>query len=152
MDLRSYLDQSGIDYDWSSHTPAFTAQTLAEAEHVSGNRVIKPVIVETDGEFVMCAVPAPCRVDLDSLRQSMPAQQAEIASELQLERLFVDCELGAEPPIGKLYGMPTVMDESLMDQDRVTFQAGTHSDGVTMSLSDYVKLTQPRIIPIAKRS
>ena len=57
--------------------------------------------------------------------------------------LFGECELGAEPPIGCMFGMPTVMDESLFADDRVTFQAGTHTDAVTMSLADYRRAAMP---------
>ena len=145
MSLQSYLDELGVHYRVSRHDETYTAQDLAAAEHISGRQVIKPVIVQADGQFVMCALPASYRVDLDELREQLLADDVQLADESALRERFPDCELGAEPPIGRLYGMPTVMDESLFADDKVTFQAGTHCDAVTMSLADYRRVAMPEV-------
>ena len=145
MTLQSYLDEQGINYHLSHHATAYTAQDLAAIEHVSGRKVIKPVIVQADGQFVMCALPACYRVDLHELARQLQVQVIKLAEESKLRELFPDCELGAEPPIGRLYGMPTFMDESLVADDRVMFQAGTHRDAVTMTLAEYRRLAQPEM-------
>ena len=145
MSVQDYLDQLGINYRLSRHDITYTAQDLAAAEHIPGRKVIKPVIIKADGEFVMCALPASHRVDLDTLRQQLQCNDLQLGDENELNELFPHCELGAEPPIGKLFGMPTVMDESLFADDRVTFQAGTHRDAVTMTLADYRKVASPEV-------
>jgi len=141
MNLQSYLDDQGVHYRMSHHTPAFTSQDLAAAEHVPGRKVIKPVVVRADGQWVMCALPASHRVDLHELREQLRASDVMLADEQSLERLFPDCELGAEPPIG----MPTLMDESLIADDTVTFQAGTHTASVTMPLAEYRRISNAEI-------
>jgi Ala-tRNA(Pro) deacylase len=93
----------------------------------------------------MCALPASHQVDLLALRQQLQAQDVQLADEQKLGELFPDCELGAEPPIGKLYNMPTLMDESLVADARVTFSAGTHRDAITMSLTEYRRVAQPEM-------
>jgi Ala-tRNA(Pro) deacylase len=143
--LQSYLDDMQVAYRVSHHPSAYTAQDLAMAEHVSGKKVIKPVIVKADEEFVMCALPACYKVDLDELRNQLQVRDVELAQEDHLRQLFPDCEVGAAPPIGRLYGMTTLMDESLIRDDHVTFQAGTHTDAVTMSLADYRRVAQPEL-------
>lgn len=145
MDLRTYLDQLGVNYAWMHHDPTYTAQGLAAREHVSGRRVVKPVVVNADGQFVMCALPSSRRIDIERLKEELHAHEARIATELDIQRLFVDCELGAEPPIGQLWGMPTILDDAVLGNDRVMFQAGTHQDGVEMQLDDYLHLAKPRI-------
>ena len=145
MNLQTYLDEMGVPYRLSHHPTAYTAQDLAMQEHVSGRRVIKPVIVRADGEFVMCALPACRRIDLEALKDQLQAAELELVDETALRELFPDCELGAEPPIGRLYGMTTLMDEALTRDEHVTFQAGTHTDAVTMSLMDYRRLAQPEL-------
>lgn len=145
MKLCDYLDQQGVRYQFLHHNPIFTSQELAAVEHVPGNQVIKPVVVRADGEYVMCALPASYRVDLNELRNQLHAEDVKLADEPTLQRLFPDCELGAEPPIGRLFGLPTLMDESLVADDVVTFQAGTHQDAVTMSLAEYRRIAQPEI-------
>ena len=145
MSVQDYLDQLGVNYRLSRHDTTYTAQDLAAAEHIPGRKVIKPVIIKADGEFVMCALPASHRVDIDTLRTQLQCNEVQLADEQELMELFPACELGAEPPIGRLFGMPTVMDESLFADDRVTFQAGTHQDAVTMTLADYRKVAQPEV-------
>jgi len=149
MNLRDYLDEHGVQYQLSHHPTTYTSQDLAEVAHVSGRRVIKPVVVDADGQFVMCALPACCRIDLDELRNQLHADKVRIVDEATLGRLFPDIELGAEPPIGRLFGIPTVMDDTLAadssDDAPVTFQAGTHEEAVTMSLGDYRRIAQPDI-------
>lgn len=93
----------------------------------------------------MCALPASHRIDMMELKEQLRAQDLMLADEHALERLFPDCELGAEPPIGRLFGMPTLMDESLTADDMVMFQAGTHTDAVTMSLAEYRRVAAAEI-------
>ena len=143
--LQSYLDQMGVHYRVSHHDTAYTASRLAEKEHVPGRKVIKPVVVKADNQFVMCVLPASHRIDMDALRTQLETDRVELAEERKLAELFPDCELGAEPPIGRLYGMTTLMDESVIADDHVTFQAGTHTDAVTMTLADYRKVAQPEV-------
>jgi Ala-tRNA(Pro) deacylase len=150
MNLPSMLDEMGVNYRLSRHDTTYTAQDLASAEHIPGRKVIKPVIVKADGQFVMCALPASHRVDLDTLRSQLQANDLELADETELAKIFCECELGAEPPIGRLFGMPTIMDESLFADDRVTFQAGTHQDAVTMTLADYRKVASPEVAYFGK--
>jgi Ala-tRNA(Pro) deacylase len=150
MNLQSYLDEMGVRYRLSHHPTAYTAQDLAMVEHVAGRKVVKPVVVRADGEFVMCALPACYRVDLDELRQQLQASDVAIADEQKLGELFPDCETGAAPPIGRLYGMTTIMDESLMRDDHVTFQAGTHTDAVTMSLADFRRVAHAEMAHFAR--
>lgn len=145
MNLQSFLDEMGVQYHLSQHARTYTAQDLAAIEHVPGRNVIKAVVVKADGQFVMCALPATHRVDLNELRQQLQAQDVRLADENKLSELFPDCELGAEPPIGRIFGMTTLMDESLISDDRVTFPAGSHCDAVTMSLAEYRRVAQPEL-------
>jgi Ala-tRNA(Pro) deacylase len=152
MNLQSFLDDMGASYRVSHHPTAYTAQMLAEVEHVPGRKVIKPVVVQADGEFVMCALPASYRVDLDELKYQLQADDVKLVEEPRLAELFPGCELGAAPPIGRMYGMTTLMDESLVADDRVTFQAGTHEDAVTMSLAEYRRVAQPEMAHFGRPS
>lgn len=145
MKLQDYLDDVGVAYRLSTHGSAYTSQDLAAREHVPGQQVIKPVVVEIDGRPFLCALPATHRVDLQRLREQFNAGDVALADEEKLSQIFPDCELGAEPPIGKLYGLPTVMDLALAQGDTVTFQAGNHTTAVTMSMRDYRRLAEPEI-------
>src|SRR5215212_6383655 len=94
MNLQSCIDEKGVAYRLSRHETAFTASGLAQAEHVPGRKVIKPVIVNADGQFVMCALPASHKVDFEELKRQLEANYVSIVPEEKLAELFPDCELG----------------------------------------------------------
>ena len=140
MRLQAYLDGMGITYRVLQHDPVYNSQDLAQREHISGHKVIKPVLVEADGQFLLCALPASYRVDLEALRKELGVKNMRVMDEKTMQKVFEECELGAEPPIGAIFGIPTVMDDSLSSQEQVTFQAGSHSEAVTMRMEDYAAL------------
>jgi Ala-tRNA(Pro) deacylase len=149
MQVIDYLDQSGVAYDVRQHPPVFTAQGLAQREHEHGKYIAKPVIIKADGQYVMCVLPAPYKVDLGKLKTHLGAKVVELADEEQIGKLFPDCELGAEPPFGNLYDLPTLMDKALERDDHIMLQAGTHSKAVRMSMADYRRLVQPKVLEFA---
>lgn len=150
MNLMELLDRERIPYSQDEHPETGTAIGLAVAERVPGHQVIKPVVVEADGVMVMCALPADRRVDMSSLRSILGARQLRLVNEYELAELCPDCELGAEPPIGRLYGMDTLLDESVLDEDIVIFQAGTHHTAVRMSRDDFQRLANARIVSFSR--
>jgi Ala-tRNA(Pro) deacylase len=150
MNLPSFLDDQGVNYRLSHHLETYRSQDLAQVEHISGRNIVKPVLVKADGHFVLCALPASYKVDLMELREQLRVKEVHLADESQLRDCFPDCELGAQPPIGRIWGMPTLMDESLTSDDMVTFQAGTHDQAVTMTLAEYRRIAQPEMAHFAR--
>jgi Ala-tRNA(Pro) deacylase len=148
--LREFLDSRNIKYLVISHSVAYTAQGIAALVHLSGKRLAKTVIVELDGQLAMAVVPASVHVDLDLLRAASGAQQVEIASELEFQKAFPDCETGAMPPLGNLYGMAVYADASLAEVDEITFNAGTHRELVRMAWADLVRLVNPKIVNLTR--
>jgi Ala-tRNA(Pro) deacylase len=150
MRVIELLDRERIPYTIDEHSPAGTAIALAVAEHVSGHQVIKPVVAEADGVMVMCALPADRRIDMGALRNALGARHVRLVTEDELPDLCLDCELGAEAPVGRLYGMDTLMDESLLDSDMMVFQAGTHHTAVRLGREEFQKLTNARVVNISR--
>lgn len=149
MQVIEFLKKAGVSYQLSQHPSVFTAQQVAAVEHEPGRFVAKPVLVKADGKFLLCVLPAPGKIDLEKLKQQTGAKSVLLADEKDMIQIFADCELGAEPPLGKLYNLPTIMDKGLEKDDHIVFQAGTHEQAVHMSLSDYKKLAEPQILDIA---
>jgi Ala-tRNA(Pro) deacylase len=146
MGVVDFLDKSGVKYDVTEHRPTFTAQQMAAEEHESGKYVAKPVIVNVDNKNMMCVLSASHKIDLGALKKQLGAKYVKLLDEDQMGKLFPDCELGAEPPFGNLYDMPTVMDQALEKDDHIVFQAGSHEKAIRMSMADYRKLAQPKVL------
>ncbi len=149
MKIFDYLDQSNADYSISEHKPAYSAQVMAAEEHEQGKYVAKPVIVKSQGNYIMCVLAAPHKVVYDKLRDYLGTQDVELAGEEEIRGLFADCEEGAEPPFGNLYGLRTIVDEALEQDDHILFQAGTHDRAIHMRMEDYLALVQPEIADFA---
>jgi Ala-tRNA(Pro) deacylase len=146
--LKEFLDSHGVKYVTLSHSRAFTAQDVAESSHVSGKELAKTVVVLVDGRPAMAVVPAASRVDLDLLKQAAGAGHVELAGEKDFKGMFPECELGAMPPFGNLYGLPTFASDRLARQAQIAFSAGTHTEVIRLPYADFERLVMPRIATI----
>jgi Ala-tRNA(Pro) deacylase len=122
MRLDEFLNQQHVAFRRLHHRPAYTANHVAQALHVKGKDMAKSVLVHTGHGYVLAVLPATHRVDLDRLRQELGEEQVGLASEAEMQRLFPDCERGAMPPFGSLYHLPTLVDESLTQDEEITFE------------------------------
>ena len=148
MKLESYLQDQGVDYEKHHHATTYTAQGLAHAEHVSGYMIAKPVIVKGDSGFSMCVLPAPKQLDLQRAAEVLH-EEVRLATESEMAKLFPDCELGAEPPVGVLFDMKTIMDLQLKDDEYLVMQANSHTEAIKMRRADWERLCNPQVASIA---
>ena len=142
------LDENKINYEILRHPEAFTAQRLAEVEHVKGRRHAKVVMVKSGGKHLMVVLPAEHLIDLENLA-TFVGKDVSFESEQEFESLFPDCALGAMPPFGNLYGVPTYVDKSLAEEDYIVFEAGTHTEAIRLSYRDYEKIVNPQVEDLA---
>ena len=141
--IHEFLRDAHVAYTVLPHRPEFTAQAEAAATHVPGRDWAKVVVCFIDGEPVQAVIPAPLLVDLDRLRDLAGGSSIRLADEDDLIRLFPECELGAMPPFGPLYGQTVYVDARLALEPRIVFNAGTHRDAISMRWSDFVKMVNP---------
>lgn len=144
--LKEFLDKQGVKYVCVSHSPAYTAQEVAASAHVPGWEVAKVVMVKVDGDLAMAVVPANRKVVPQDLREMLGAERVELATEAEFRDKFQDCELGAMPPFGNLYGMPVYVAPALAADEEIAFNAGTHTEIIKMSYKDFERLAKPRVL------
>jgi Ala-tRNA(Pro) deacylase len=143
--LESYLRDNGVGFESHTHPEAYTAQTVAASEHVSGKQFAKNVILVCDGKLTMAVVPAHEKVDLERFKEVTGAGDVRLAQEDEFASRFEDSDPGAQPPFGNLYEVPTYVDEALTNQQTIVVQAGTHTDTISLSYADYERLVKPRV-------
>jgi Ala-tRNA(Pro) deacylase len=146
--LQDYLDQHGIQYVTISHSPAYTAQRIAELTRIPGKELAKTVIMKIDDKFAMAVLPASRRVNLWHLQEAIGADEVTLSSETEFNELFPDCEVGAMPPFGNLYNMGVYVAEQLTEDEEIAFNAGSHSELVKMSYSDFANLVTPQVVAL----
>ncbi len=145
MSIRSFLQGYSVDFDFLLHRPTHSATHLAGSLHVPGRSVAKGVLIRAGDSYVLAVLPATHRVDLARLSKvlGVGADQVRIASESEVEGVFADCEPGALPPFGRLYGLTTVLDLSLTLGGQMTFVANMRHEGVRMRFEDYEAIEAP---------
>ncbi|UWX57291.1 YbaK/EbsC family protein [Chlorobaculum sp. MV4-Y] len=141
--LREFLDSHHVKYFVISHSPAYTAQDIAAAAHVSGKELVKTVMVSIDGNMAMALLHASRHLDFDRLRELCGSRDVTLAEETAFSGLFPECEIGAMPPFGNLYGLTVYADEELDESRDIVFNAGTHRELLRLSWFDYKRLVKP---------
>jgi Ala-tRNA(Pro) deacylase len=142
------LNENKVHYEILHHPKAVTAQRIAQAEHVKGRHHAKVVMVKSGEQRLMVALPADHQIDLEKVGKVI-GKTASLDSEKEFKSLFPDCGIGAMPPFGNLYGLPTYVDKRLAEQDYIVFEAGTHTDAIKMSYHDYEKIVKPQVEDLA---
>ncbi|MDP4172463.1 MAG: YbaK/EbsC family protein [Bacteroidota bacterium] len=147
--LKEFLDKNKVKYVSIKHSPAFTAQEIAQSAHIPGRNLAKTVIVKIEGEFAMAVLPAKYLVDIDLLRDATGKENVELAGEKEFKNMFPDCEIGAMPPFGNLYKMPVYVAEALTKDKEIAFNAGSHTELIRLSFEDFERLVKPKVVQFA---
>jgi len=144
--LKSFLDENKIKYVSIQHSSAYTAQEIAAIAHIPGKDLAKTVIIKIDGKMAMAVLPASFKVSFDNLKDTLGVKEVRLAYEQEFIDKFPDCEVGAMPPFGNIYGMEVFVAESLAEDEEIAFNACSHTELIKMSFSDFEKLVKPKRI------
>ena len=148
--LEAYLRDNQVPFQAQHHPTAFTAQAVAESEHIPGRLLAKVVMVVADGELVMLVLPATNRVDITQIAALLDVREVRLADETEFTATFSDCEIGAMPPFGNLYNVPVYVERTLAEDETIFFQAGTHTDTISLKYADFARLVQPSVADFAR--
>jgi Ala-tRNA(Pro) deacylase len=144
------LNEHKVRYEILHHPEAVTAQRIAQAEHIKGRHHAKVVILKSGEQHLMTVLPADHQIDLEKVGKVI-GKTASLGKEQEFKSLFPDCAIGAMPPFGNLYGLPTYVDSHLAQQDYIVFEAGTHTDAIKISYRDYEKIVKPQVEDLATK-
>ena len=143
--IHTMLKLRGIPFEELHHAETFTAQEMAQREHVSGHRVAKVVVVMADDRPVELVLPASRHVNLDLVRSALGCRNVRLASEEQMSRFFTGCELGAVPPLRQWSDVAVLMDRTLSVEGPIIFQAATHTDAIRLNFRDWYEMVNPQV-------
>jgi Ala-tRNA(Pro) deacylase len=149
MEIIKYLEDKGVPFETRKHREYYTAEEEAASLNVAGSMFAKTVIVKAGAEYVMLVLPASHQVNLERA-EAVLGRPVVLAAEKALAELFPDCELGAEPPFGSIYGLRTFVDHNLGRHERIAVRACTHTDVVLLPYRDYERLERPQVAEFAE--
>ena len=144
--LKEFLDQNNVKYVTITHSPAYTAQEVAASAHISGWALAKTVILTLDGKMAMAVLPANLKIIVQDLREITGSEDVKFATETEFKAAFPECEVGAMPPFGNLYGMEVFVAPMLTENRDIAFNAGSHTEVIKMSYHDFARLAQPKVL------
>jgi Ala-tRNA(Pro) deacylase len=147
--LENYLRENQAPFEEQHHPRAVSAQEVAASEHVTGRMLAKTVMVLADGEMAMLALPATYQVDLEMAAAVLGVDEARLAEEEEFADTFADCEVGAMPPFGNLYGVPVYVEKTLAEDETIVFRSGTHTETMSVGYSDFERLVEPTVAQFA---
>jgi Ala-tRNA(Pro) deacylase len=143
------FEEGGINYKFYEHEPVYTSEQAAEVRGVELKTGCKSMILKTkEGKFIMANIAADRRIDLKKLERIVGDRLSFATREEVLKA--TNCESGSVPPFGRLFGLQTLLDESVLENDFVNFNIGVLTKSVRISKEDLVRVMNPVIARFAR--
>jgi Ala-tRNA(Pro) deacylase len=141
--LTEYLNKENVRYVTIKHSKAYTAHEIAVSAHIPHKELAKTIMINIDGEMAMIVIPASSQVDLERMKEAVGSRDVRLAAEREFKNEFPDCEVGAMPPFGNLYGVKVFVSQALREDDEIVFNAGSHTELIRLAYQDFERLVQP---------
>jgi Ala-tRNA(Pro) deacylase len=148
MRVAQYLSEQDIAFETILHPPAYSAQKRAKHLGIPGRHVAKSVLLAGPEGFFLAVLPATHHVDTDALAATLGGP-VRLADDREVADVFRDCEWGVVAPFGVLYGLSTVLDDSLDAEDLLVFEGQTHVEAIRLRCRDFERLERPRRLGFA---
>ncbi len=147
--IKTSLEAAGIAFQHTQHAPVYTSAEAAAVRGVSLHSGAKALIVKGDEAFLMAVLPADLALDSAALRTLLATRRLRFATKEEVLEI-TGLTPGSIPPFGSLFGLPTFCDERLAENERINFNAGTHSDSIQMTYADYLAYESPRLAVLSR--
>jgi Ala-tRNA(Pro) deacylase len=148
--LKEFLSKERVHYEKVHHPTDYTARETAADTHTPNKEFAKTVFLRIDGSYAMAVLPADEFVSFKRVRGELDAEEVRLATEPESRRLCPDCDVGAAPPFGNLYDLPVYVSTEIAEDERITFNAGSHEEAIRLPYRDFERLVHPRVIPLSK--
>ena len=151
MNVKQFLKDHNVQHDVITHRSTYDAQRMAQTLHVPGREVAKTVLLRADQGFtyIVAVLPATKNVDLTAAGRALGGAKLELATEVEIQEHCPDCEMGVLPPFGSQYGMKTIVDKSLTEDEEIVFEGNSHQEAIRMKFTDFQHLEEPVVASFA---
>ena len=146
--VTEFLDRAGVPYEVVEHERTQTAAAEARAAGMPAADVAKAVVLRDEAGVRLAVIPADHRLDLRKVKRELGSKGLRLVTEHEMEREFSDFEVGAVPPFGPMFHALELVDERLLDHDRILCGGGDHEHGVVVDPHDVVRASQARVADI----
>ena len=147
MNTQQFLQQHRAGIEVVSHAEAFDASHVAQATGTPGREVAKAVLLRANHgyRYIVAVLPSTHRIDLEAVSRILGGAQVQLATEVEVGQRCPDCEFGVLSPFGSQYGVETIVDKSLAEDEEIVFEGNTHHEAIRMRYADYCKIENPSV-------
>jgi Ala-tRNA(Pro) deacylase len=150
--LTEHLEGRGVPFEVVQHEQAYTSIDEALSLGLSADEVLKVVVLDTEHGHALVVAPGSRRLHMKQVLRAVGDKHARLATEEEIERDFPGYELGAIPPLGSLFGIPTLVDPEVMEHDTVVFAAGTQTQSVKVRTEDLFRDEPVTVVSVTRHS
>ena len=148
--VTEFLERQGIPYEVVEHERTQTAAAEARAAGMPAANVAKTVVLRDDERLRLAVIPASERLDMHKLRQALVSKGLRLVTEQKMADEFDQFEVGAVPPFGSMFDALELVDERLLEHDRILCSGGDHEHGVLVDPRDVVRAAEARVADICE--
>lgn len=148
--LTAFLERQGVPYEVVEHERTQTAAAEARAAGVPAADVAKTVVLRDEVGLRLAVLPASERLDMHKLRQALASKGLRLVTEQEMADEFDQFEVGAVPPFGSMFDALELVDERLLEHDRILCSGGDHEHAVLVDPRDVVRAGEARVADISE--
>lgn len=146
-----YLEEKGIAYEPIEHEATYTAADEAQAAGVTPDHAAKTMVLRDGDQYRLAVLPASERLDVRKAREALEASShLRLATEEEMEADFAEYEVGAVPPVGPTQPAPEVLDQRLLDHERIICTAGDHRHSVLVDPREIARIADAQVVDVCK--
>jgi Ala-tRNA(Pro) deacylase len=146
--VTEFLEREGIPYEVVEHERTQTAAAEARAAGVPATDVAKTIVLRDDEGLRLAVIPASERLDIHKLGQALASRGLRLVTEQEMADEFDEFEVGAVPPFGLMFDALELVDERLLEHDRILCSGGDHEHAVLVNPRDVVRAGEVRVADI----
>lgn len=147
--IRQWLDEAGVAYQHLRHEPTRTSE---ESARVRGEDIRiggKALLLKIGDVFHLFVLSAALRFDSSAVKRRFGVKKTRFATTDEL-REMTGLVPGSVPPFGRpILPFDLFVDESIVANDKIAFNAGALTDSIIMPIEDYVQMAQPEVFRFA---
>ena len=141
-----FLEKAKVKYEPIEHKRVYTAHDKAATLKVNPKVVGKTLVLRTDKKIVLALIPANKNLDLNKFKKIAKTKKAGFISEREMKNKFKGVKIGAIPPFGTLWGLPTFVDKTLLKESKIIISGGDYNWSIKISPSNFKKLIPDLVI------
>jgi Ala-tRNA(Pro) deacylase len=148
--VTEFLEREGVPYEVVEHERTESASAEARAAGLPPEDVAKTVVLRDQEGVRLAVIPASHRLDLHKVKRELGSRGLRLVTEREMASEFDGVEVGAVPPFGPMFHALELVDQRLLDHDRILCGGGDHEHGVLVDPHDVVQAGQARVADICE--